>query len=282
MALPKELKQQLQRFATAFREARDRGANESDTVMYLVKFFEEVLEYDALKGEISKEQSIKDRYCDVALKIDGTVRLLVEAKAASQKVLTDKHIEQAENYASRAGIVWVLLTNGIDWKLYHLTFNEGEGIAHDLAFEVNLLEELEQNAEAAWEKLGLLSRDAVEGEELEAFWEQRKVLSAGSIIRALFTQDVVTVIRRELNRSAAARLDVEDVAAAIRDVLSKEALLEAGEIGIRKTKKRKRRAARGRDDAVVVAEASPSEAEAQVVCEDPVDPSPEEGDPIQP
>ncbi len=74
-------------FAAAFREARDQGKNEADTVMYLVRFFENVLGYDALKGEISKELAIKDRYCDVALKVDGAVRLLVEAKAASQKTL---------------------------------------------------------------------------------------------------------------------------------------------------------------------------------------------------
>jgi hypothetical protein len=51
--------------------------------MYLVKFFEEVLGYDSLKGEISKELQIKDRYCDLALKIDGTVHILTECKAAS-------------------------------------------------------------------------------------------------------------------------------------------------------------------------------------------------------
>ena len=33
--------------------------------MYLVKFFEEVLGFDSLKGEISKELAIKDRYCDM-------------------------------------------------------------------------------------------------------------------------------------------------------------------------------------------------------------------------
>lgn len=134
---------QLQRFATAFREARERNANESDTVMYLVKFFEDVLGYDSLKGEISKEVQVKDRYCDVALKVDGTIRLLVEAKAAGVKTLAEKHIEQAENYSSRLGMNWVLLTNGVEWRLFHLTFNEGEGITHDLAFEANLIDDEE-------------------------------------------------------------------------------------------------------------------------------------------
>jgi len=241
MALDRPTISQLQRFATAFKDARERGANESDTVMFIVKFFEELLGYDSLKGEISKELAIKDRYCDIALKIDGTVRVLVECKAASLRGLVEKHIEQAANYASRAGIRWVVLTNGIDWKLYHLSFSETEGIAHELAFEANLPDDVDSDADALWNKLSLLSRDAVKEDRLEFYWSQKKALSPAAVVRVLFTQDVLTTIRRELNRNAPARLELQDVFDAIRDVLSKEALLEAGEIGITKARKRRRR-----------------------------------------
>ena len=244
MALDKQAAFQLTRFATAFRDARDRGANESDTVMYLVKFFEDVLGYDSLKGEISKELSIKDRYCDIALKIDGTVRLLVEAKAAGLRSLADKHIEQAENYAARAGVCWVLLASGVEWRLYHLTFNEGEGIAHDIAFELNLLDELEKDPEAAWAKLEMLSRAAIKKNALEDFWQQRKALSPASVVRVLFEEEVLKLVRRYLRKDSEAMLDVQDVFKAVRDVISKEALAEAGDLGIKKKRKRRRRVQR--------------------------------------
>ncbi len=244
MGVDKAISTQLKLFANAFREARDRGANESDTVMFIVKFFEEVLGYDSLKGEISKELAIKDRYCDIALKIAGTVRILVECKAASIKGLIEKHIEQAENYASRAGINWVVLTNGIEWKLFHLSYAEGEGITHDLAFEANLIEQVESDPEIVWGKLSLLSRESVEKDSLAEYWQQKKALSPSSVIRVLFTHDVLMVIRRELNRNADARLDLQDVFNAIRDVLSKEAILEAGDIAIRKRRKRRRKVTR--------------------------------------
>jgi hypothetical protein len=244
MAVSKEVLVQLRRFAVAFKEARERGANESDTVMYLVKFFEEVLGYDSLRGEISKELAIKDRYCDLALKVDGAVRLLVEAKAAGLKGLVEKHIEQAENYASRAGICWVLLTNGLEWRLYHLTFNEGEGIAHDVAFEANLVTELDSDPEALWAKLAVLSRAAMKKDDLEQFWSHKKALSPSAVVRVLFHEDVLAVVRRELNRDAPARLDMEDVFKAVRDVLSKEALADAGDLGIRKKRKRRRKVQR--------------------------------------
>lgn len=244
MAIDKQASFQIDRFATAFREARERGANESDTVMYLIKFFEEALGYDSLKGEISKELAIKDRYCDVALKIDGEVKLLVEAKAASLKGLSDKHIEQAENYAARAGLRWVVLTNGIEWRLYHLTFNEGEGIAHDLAFEANLIDDSQTDREALWEKLALLGRSSMKKNEIEDFWSQKKILSPASVVRVLFHEDVLAVIRRELNRAAPARLDMQDVFNAVRDTLSKEALADAGELGVTKRRKRRRKVQR--------------------------------------
>ncbi len=244
MGLDKQTMVQLSRFATAFREARDRGANESDTVMYLIKFFEDVLGYDPLKGEISKELAIKDRYCDVALKVDGSVRLLVEAKAAGLKSLGDKHIEQAENYASRAGVPWVLLTNGIEWRLYHLTFNEGEGIAHDIAFEVNFLEQIDRNAEDVWAKFELLTRSSMKKDLIEDFWQQKKVLSAASVVRVLFHEEVLRVVRRLLRKDAEAMLDIEDVYTAVRDVISKEALADAGDLGITKRRKRRRKVQR--------------------------------------
>lgn len=244
MAIKKSVLNQLRRFATAFREARDRGANESDTMMFMVRFFEEVLGYDSLKGEISKELAIRDKYCDVALRIDGVVRILVEGKSAAIKDLVDKHIDQAENYASKAGIRWVLLANGIEWRLYHLSWGENEGITHDLAWQSNLLEELEADPEALWDKLSLLSRTSVEKGLLDEFWEHKKALSRGSIVRALFHEIVLRKVRQVLNKNAPARLDLEDVFVAVRESLSKESLLEAGDIGITKKKKKKKRAAK--------------------------------------
>jgi hypothetical protein len=241
MGLDKQTTNQLLRFATAFREARERGSNESDTVMYLVKFFEEVFGYDSLKGEISKELSIKDRYCDLALKIDGAVRVLVEVKSAGQKSLAEKHIEQAENYASRAGIVWVLLTNGIEWQLFHLTFNEGEGIVHELAFQANLLDDMEKDAEQLWQKLEILTRASVKKSALEDFWAQKKILSPASVVRVLFHEDVLRLVRRALRKDADAMLEIDDVFRAVRDVISKAALAEAGDLGIVKRRKKRKK-----------------------------------------
>lgn len=246
MSVDKATVIKLKRLAQAFKDARDRGANESDTVMFLIKFFEEVMGYDSLAGEISKEIAIKDRYCDFGIKLDGTFRLILEAKAAGIKELRDKDIEQAENYGARGGVKWVVLSNGCEWKLYHLTFSETEGIKHDEAFSLDLLSILEPDAdpEPVWNLLQLLSREAVKKDWLETFWSQKKALKPASLIRVLFHESVLSVIRRELNRSVEARLEMQDVMNAVRDILSKEALFEAGEIGLTRKRRRRRKVKR--------------------------------------
>lgn len=241
MALEKSILAQLKRYAGVFKDARERGANESDTVMYLVKFFEDVLGYDSLAGEISKEVAIKDRYCDLCVKLAGTIRLLVEAKAAGNKGLRDKDIEQAENYASRSGLQWVLLTNGVEWRLYHVSFSEGEGITHDLAFDLNLVEQVEADAEKLWSSLGLLAKQEIQRESLQSFWSQKKILAPASLVRILFSVPVLTVVRRELNRNAEARLDLQDVFVGVKEVISKDALLAVGDITLSTRRKRRRR-----------------------------------------
>lgn len=234
--MDRDVKKQLQQYIQIFQDGRQRGINEADTVMYLVKFFTDVLGYD-LFSEITKEFQIRERYCDIAVKIDGQVKFLVEAKAIPLN-LSDRHIEQAENYAARSGIPWVVLTNGITWRLYHLTFDQG-GIEHDLAFEVNLTPETD--LEELWECLGLLARESLAGEALAEFWEQKKALCPDSLVRALFTEEVINAIRRELRRKSEVKLEMSDVASSLRRLMNPEVLTE--NIKVRKARKKKRRPA---------------------------------------
>lgn len=241
MNLDKYTKSQLKKYAQVFKDAQERNINESDTVMCLIKFFEDVLGYNSLSGEISKEVSIKDRYCDFGIKLDNDYQFLVEAKASGNKALRAKDIEQAENYGSRMGIKWVLLTNGIEWQLYHLTFSESDGIAHDMVFNVNLPDNIDNDINKIWNCLGLLEKNNILNDSLEDFLNHKKALSPQSLIKTLFTENVLTVIRRELNRNGEVRLDFSDIIASIKDVLSKDAIMVAGDIGFKKRKKRKKR-----------------------------------------
>ncbi|MDP3936690.1 MAG: type I restriction enzyme HsdR N-terminal domain-containing protein, partial [Deltaproteobacteria bacterium] len=149
------IRRSLRKFLPHLLQAQEDNLNEADTVQRLIKVLEEVLGYDALT-EISREAQLKGKYIDIALKIDGVVKLIVEAKAAGV-TLRERHIEQAEQYASKNNFEWVLLTNGVVWNLYHLTFDEG--IESVLAFSADLSSE--GDFDAAAKSLALLNRQSI-------------------------------------------------------------------------------------------------------------------------
>jgi len=227
------IRRSLRRFAPQFIQAREAGINEAGTVDRLRRFFEDVLGYDGLQ-DITREAQMKNKYVDLCLKIEGNIRLLVEAKAASVK-LRERHIEQAESYASRNNYQWVLLTNGVEWHLYHLTFEEG--IEYERAFIVSLA--TADGIEDAAKKLALLHKQSVRKGELEKFWEKATAMCAASIGQALFTEGVLRVVRREIRRSCGVLIDTEDLAAALHDMLTQEAREEIGPARVRKKRRKK-------------------------------------------
>jgi hypothetical protein len=120
--MEKELKKQLKLFASIFRDAQNKAIREANVVMYVAQFFKDALGYDIFT-EISKEFQIKEKYCDIAVKLQGQVEFLIEVKQPGLR-LADRHIEQAESYAMKSGTKWVVLTNGVEWKLFHISFSE--------------------------------------------------------------------------------------------------------------------------------------------------------------
>lgn len=222
----------LKKFARHFNALRSAKANESDTVARLRHFFEEVLGYDGV-SDISSETELKGKYVDLCLKIDGSICLLVEAKAAAME-LRVRHIDQAKHYASENGFRWVLLTNGVEWNLYHVSFNEEDGIEYDPAFQISLADD---RLDEAAEKLTLIHKRSIARGGLERYWERVSALCAASIGKALFYDGVLRVLRREIRRQCGVMIDPEDLAVALHEMLSQEARDEMGPLRIRKRRK---------------------------------------------
>lgn len=208
-------------------KAQEDNLNEADTLQIIVKVFEDVLGYDAL-SEISREMEIKSKYVDLTIKIDAKTKFLVEGKSAATK-LRDRHIEQGERYAAEGNIQWVLLTNGVEWNLYHLTFDEG--IEYERVFSATIAEDADALGKAA-DLLALLHRQAIKTGEHEEFWKKRAALSAVCIGKAIFNEDVLLFIRREIRRHEGTLIPVEDLADAIYSLFSPETQVQIGPVKI--------------------------------------------------
>lgn len=226
-----KIRSSLRRLQPFLIQAREQNINEADTVVRVVKVFEDVLGYNPL-AEISREAALRDKYVDLVIKLDDVIKLIVEVKAAGV-TLRDRHIEQAQSYASRNNYRWVVLTNGVVWNLYHLTFEEG--IEYEVAFTIDLSEEAQFDDSS--EKLGLLQHDSIRDGKLEDYWELKSALSPQSIGRAMFHEDVLATLRREIRRDAGILIDPEDLAQAIRNMLTPEVREQLGPLKIRKRRK---------------------------------------------
>lgn len=224
-----EIHKQLKKFVPHFQAAKAAELNEADTVQRINKFFSDVLGYDAL-DDISMEAAMKGRFVDIVLKVDGKVRVAVEAKAAHVE-LQMKHTEQAQYYGSKNKIPWVILTNGSHWHLYRVILDE-DGLDAELLFHVDLSRDADFDLNAQY--LALLHHDAIKKGSLEGFYERHKATTPQAIVRALFHEDVLSALRKQLRKNQETFVPIEDLAISLRKMLSAEIREEVGRIKVKK------------------------------------------------
>ena len=123
----------VQRFQPILCKAKLAGKNESDTVTIIVDMLSEVFGFDKYE-QITSELQIKRTFCDLAIKIDGKVCLLIECKAVGVDLKED-HVSQATGYAANYGIDYVALTNGLSWSVYRVLFEKPVEITPVCSFE---------------------------------------------------------------------------------------------------------------------------------------------------
>ncbi len=226
-----DVKRQLKKFLPHLLSAKADSLNEADTVQRIIKVFESILGYSMLT-EITRESNIKDKYVDLAIKIDGRIRILVEVKSAGT-ILRDRHIEQAERYAAEGNHRWVVLTNGTAWNLYHLTFEEG--IEYERLFAVDLSDE--ETFELSVACMSLLHRQCVRKGQLDDHWAKRVAMNPASVGKSLFSEEVLRMIRRDIRKREGLSVDEEDLAKAIHEMMTPEAREQIGPMRVRRRRK---------------------------------------------
>src|SRR3990170_3818273 len=201
-----DISKDIKKYIPIFQQAKEQNINEAETSLRIGKFLEDVLGYDIFQ-DITKEHSIKDKYVDYAIKVNGKVIFFVEIKQSGTE-LKERHIDQASNYAANAGVKWVVLTNGIAWQMYHLTFDEG--IQSDLIISTNIL------ADDASDKLSLFHKKSILKGEHEDYYSKIKALSPRSIVQAIFQENTLRMIRGHLKKSSGITIEEQDLIAGIK------------------------------------------------------------------
>lgn len=204
----------LKRFQPILSNSKSRDDGEADTVMIVTDLLSEVFGYDKY-SELTAEFSIRGTYCDLATKLDGVLQALIEVKAVGLE-LKDSHVKQAVDYAANQGVDWVVLTNGMSWRIYKVIF--AKPIDQELVIEIDFCA-LDPKNDLHIESLFLLCKEGWIKSVLGDYHTQRQALSRFFLGAMVLSDPVVDVIRRELRRvSPDVRIESEQ----IRDVLASE------------------------------------------------------------
>ena len=213
------------RFQKVLQLAKDRDVNESDTVSVLNDIFGEVFGYDKYL-EVTSELAIRGTYCDLALKVEDKVQFLVEAKAIGIE-LKDTHMRQAVDYGANRGVQWVVLTNGMEWRVYRIRFEQP--INYDLVCKFDFAA-LNPRDPKDQDCLFLLSKEGLGKNAREDFYEKVQSVNRYVIGRLILSEPVLTVLRRELNRMAeGVKVDVSDVKQIVQAEVLKREVVEGEE-----------------------------------------------------
>jgi predicted type IV restriction endonuclease len=185
----------LKQFQTIAAAQRARDVSEADTVTVVKDMLADLFGYDKY-AELTSEQQIKGTFCDLAIKIEGKVRYLIEVKSAGLE-LKESHLVQAINYGANMGIEWVVLTNSVDWKIYRIIFGQPVANEEVTSFTIS---ELVHNKEEDLEALFILAREGIASDAISSFHQRSQLLNRFTVTQTILSDAVVSSIRRELRR----------------------------------------------------------------------------------
>jgi predicted type IV restriction endonuclease len=226
--LPKKITERFKniaRFQKVLQIAKDRDVNESDTVSILNDILGEVFGYDKYL-EITSEFAIRGTYCDLAIKIGEKIEFLIEAKAIGID-LKEQHVKQAIDYGANHGVQWVILTNGIEWRIYRIRFEKP--INFDLVCNFNFLE-LNQKDENTQERLFLICKEGLAKNSRDDYFDKVQIVNRYVIGNLILTEAVISTIRRELRKLAdGLKVETTEVERIVRMEVLKREIIEGDE-----------------------------------------------------
>ncbi len=229
MTMTKKIQDRMVEAVRAIRpvleQQKARDVSEADTVTLVKDILSGALGYDKY-SDLTGEYAIRGTFCDIAIRVDGKMWCLVEVKSAGTN-LDDRHVKQAIDYAANNGVEWVALTNGWEWRLYHVIF--AKPIDKQLIVHLDLLA-VNLRGEDDLQRLYTMSK---EGFAKGAHREARDRINATSrhLLAALLigNDEVLQVLRRELRRIVDVKVEQEHILPVLEQQVIKRDCLDGPE-----------------------------------------------------
>jgi hypothetical protein len=171
---------------------------------------------------VTRELAIRGTFCDLATRIDGKFQMLIEVKAIGLE-LKDAHAKQAVDYAANQGVEWVALTNGQYWRVFRVIF--AKPIDTELVLDIDLLALNPKNS-ADLESLYLLTRESMLKSGLYAYHDHLQATNKFYLAAVVLSDPVLETVRRELRRVSDAKVELDELRAALTQEVIKREVIE--------------------------------------------------------
>lgn len=209
----------LKKYSRIVGQARQRGMNERDTADIVKAMIGDMLGYDPF-FDVTAEISVRGQSADYAVMIDRRVQFLLNVKSLSV-VPNAAHMLRMSGSSTPPYAEWALLTNSDVWSCYRL--GVGPDRHAELVFRVSLLDSVSIDEKV--QRFYLVCKEGVQDGSLQDYWERVRILNPGRLTSIILSDDVLNLIRRELQRTANYRIDPQSLYALLaRDILRPEAL----------------------------------------------------------
>ena len=211
----------IKKFQPILNHAKSKDINESDTVLIITDMLDEIFGFNKYT-EITSEFAIKKTWCDLAIKIEDKMKFIIEVKAIGLPLKED-HVKQAVDYGSNQGVDWVILTNGVRWKVFKIIFSKP--ISHDLVYEFDFLA-LNPKKQTDLSLLYYVSKESLGKSLLEDYHTHTQSLNKFFIGQLILTESILDAIRKNIKKmSPGVKIELEDLKEVISaDVLKREIL----------------------------------------------------------
>lgn len=187
--------EQTKGFQKIAEQQKARDVSEADTVTLVKDILAGVFGYDKYQ-ELTSEQQIKGAFCDLAVRVDGKIRYLIECKSAGV-TLNASHLRQALNYGMNQGIEWVILTNAVEWRIYRIKF--GQPPVEEELFSLDFLSANPKNDDDL-QKLFMLCKEAVVTDALDTYHQVVQTFNKHTVSVVLQSEPLLNALRKELRR----------------------------------------------------------------------------------
>jgi hypothetical protein len=214
------LKTAIRRFQKPLSDLVARDANEGDTRLLVTDFLCEALGYDKY-DDLTTEFEVRGEFADYGVRIDKQLVAFIEVKRVAT-ALNERHLRQIQMYSVNEGVEWMILTNGVNWRAYHLS--GGLPVEIDLALDVDLLGD--ETGPTKANQLFYLTHESLKRRQIDELWKAKRASSPRSLAAVLLSTPVTEAIRKELRRRTKQNVSSDDIARLMRETVVRPECLE--------------------------------------------------------